>query len=74
MAHLVNMAPRLVELRRVLKPTGVMWLACDPTMSHYLKVLLDAIFGAEHFVNEVISQRTATNGDARRKLNRPPKS
>lgn len=43
MAYLVNMAPRLRELQRVLKPTGLLYLHCDPTMSHYLKVLLDAI-------------------------------
>lgn len=54
MAYLVNMAPRLVELRRVLKPNGSLYLHCDPTMSHYLKVLLDAIFGARVFRNEII--------------------
>lgn len=48
MAYLVNMAPRLVELHRVLKPTGSLYLHCDPTMSHYLKVLLDTIFGPEN--------------------------
>ncbi len=58
MAYLVNMAPRLVELHRVLKPTGSLYLHCDPTMSHYLKILLDAIFGAESFVNEIIWRRT----------------
>ena len=58
MAYLVNMAPRLVELRRVLKPTGSLYLHCDSTMSHYLKVMLDAIFGAEHFLNEIIWRRT----------------
>jgi DNA modification methylase len=57
MAYLVNMAPRLVELRRVLKRTGSLYLHCDPTMSHYLKVLLDAVFGAEYFRNEVIWKR-----------------
>jgi adenine specific DNA methylase Mod len=57
MAYLVNMAPRLVELRRVLKPTGSLYLHCDPTMSHYLKLLLDAIFGAERFLNEIAWQR-----------------
>ncbi len=46
LAYLVNMAPRLVELHRVLKSTGTLYLHCDPTMSHYLKVMLDAIFGA----------------------------
>ena len=57
MAYLVNMAPRLVELRRVLKPTGSLYLHCDPTMSHYLKVLLDAIFGPEMFRDEVTWKR-----------------
>lgn len=54
MAYLVNMAPRLVELHRVLKPTGSMFLHCDPVMSHYLKVLLDTIFGFDKFQNEII--------------------
>ena len=54
MAYLVNMAPRLVELHRVLKPTGSLYLHCDPTMSHYLKVMLDAIFGPTNFRNEII--------------------
>ena len=54
MAYLVMMAPRLVELHRVLKPTGSLFLHCDPTMSHYLKVLLDAIFGGRNYRNEII--------------------
>lgn len=62
MAYLVNMTPRLVELRRVLKPTGSLFLHCDPTMSHYLKVLLDAIFGLVNFRNEIIWKRTAAKG------------
>ena len=45
MAYLVMMAPRLVELQRVLKPTGSLYLHCDPTASLYLKILLDAVFG-----------------------------
>jgi DNA modification methylase len=57
MAYLVNMAPRMVELHRVLKSTGSLYLHCDSTMSHYLKVLLDAIFGAQSFRNEIIWQR-----------------
>ncbi len=65
MAYLVNMAPRLVELHRVLKPTGSLYLHCDPTMSHYLKILLDAIFAAEHFGGEVIWKRTTAHSDAR---------
>jgi len=54
MAYLTMMAPRLVELRRVLKPTGSIYLHCDPTASHYLKLILDAIFGANNFRNEII--------------------
>jgi DNA modification methylase len=66
MAYLVNMAPRLVELHRVLKSTGSLYLHCDPTMSHFLKVLLDTIFGPEHFKSEVIWKRTGSHGSAKR--------
>ncbi|MEI6778524.1 MAG: DNA methyltransferase [Chloroflexales bacterium] len=52
-AYLVMMAARLVELHRVLKPTGSLYLHCDPTASHYLKIILDAIFGPERFLNEI---------------------
>jgi site-specific DNA-methyltransferase (adenine-specific) len=58
MAYLAMMAPRLVELHRVLKPTGSLYLHCDPTASHYLKLVLDAIFGARNFRNEIIWERT----------------
>jgi len=54
MAYLSMMAPRLVELQRVLKPKGSIFLHCDPTASHYLKILLDVIFGNEHFRNEIV--------------------
>ena len=54
LAYLSMMAPRLVELRRVLKPTGSIYLHCDPTASHYLKLLMDAVFGARSFENEII--------------------
>ena len=57
MAYLVMMAPRLVELRRVLKPTGSIYLHCDPTASHYLKLLMDAVFGADNFRNEIVWRR-----------------
>jgi DNA modification methylase len=66
MAYLAMMAPRLVELHRVLKPTGSIYLHCDPTASHYLKILMDAIFGADHFVNEVIWKRTSSHNRAKR--------
>lgn len=68
MAYLVMMAARLVELRRVLKPSGSLYLHCDPTASHYLKIVLDTIFGGENFLNEIIWQRTAVKGDVRRKF------
>lgn len=58
MAYLAMMAPRLVELRRVLKDTGSIYLHCDPTASHYLKMLMDAIFGPTNYRNEIIWERT----------------
>jgi DNA modification methylase len=61
LAYLAMMAPRLVELRRVLKPTGSMYLHCDPTASHYLKMLMDAICGLEEFRNEIIWERTVSH-------------
>ncbi len=65
LAYLVNMAPRLVELHRVLRPTGSLWLHCDPTASHYLKVLLDAIFGAAVFRTEIIWKRSSAHSDTK---------
>jgi site-specific DNA-methyltransferase (adenine-specific) len=67
-AYLVEMAVRLVELHRVLKPTGSLYLHCDPTASHYLKVVLDAIFDPRNFRNEIAWERAAAKGDARRKF------
>jgi DNA modification methylase len=66
LAYLTMMAPRLVELRRVLKPTGSLYLHCDPTASHYLKLLLDAVFGAQNFLSEIIWKRTGTHSSANR--------
>ena len=68
MAYLVMMASRLLEMHRVLKSTGSLYLHCDPTASHYLKILLDAIFGAVRFKNEVIWQRTNSKGHAYTRL------
>ncbi len=68
MAYLTMMAPRLVELRRVLKPTGSLYLHCDPTASHYLKLLLDATFGQASFRNEIIWKRTTAKSLAFRSL------
>ncbi len=53
-AYLTYMAIRLLEMRRLLKPTGSIYLHCDPTMSHYLKALMDAIFGRTNFINEIV--------------------
>src|SRR5665647_1477350 len=64
MAYLAMMAPRLVELRRVLKATGSIYLHCDPTASHYLKLLMDAVFGPEQFVNEIVWKRSAAHSDS----------
>jgi site-specific DNA-methyltransferase (adenine-specific) len=65
MAYLSMMAVRLLELHRVLKSTGSFYLHCDPTASHYLKVLMDGIFGADAFRNEIVWQRTNVHNDSR---------
>ena len=54
LAYLSMMAPRLVEIRRVMKPTASIYLHCDPTASHYLRLLMDAVFGPENFLNEIV--------------------
>jgi site-specific DNA-methyltransferase (adenine-specific) len=66
MAYIAMMAVRLIELRRVLKTTGSLYLHCDPTAGHYLKILLDAIFGPTRFQNEIIWKRTGHHGSAKR--------
>ena len=66
LAYLVMMAARLVELHRVLKPTGSLYLHCDPTASHYLKMILDSIFGVENYINEIVWKRTTAHNDAKR--------
>jgi DNA modification methylase len=66
MAYLAMMSVRLIELRRVLKPTGSLYLHCDPTASHYLKILLDAIFGPQRFLNEIIWKRHSAHSSAKR--------
>lgn len=70
LAYLVMMAARLVELHRVLKHTGWLYLHCDPTASHYLKIILDTIFGPNHFINEVVWKRSYGHGDSRRSMGR----
>jgi site-specific DNA-methyltransferase (adenine-specific) len=66
MAYLAMIAPRLAELHRVLKETGSIYLHCDPTASHYLKMILDAVFGAERFLNEIVWKRTFAHGNVGR--------
>ena len=66
MAYLVHMAPRLAELHRVLKPNGSLYLHCDPAISHYLRLLLDAVFGAANFRNEIIWKCSSAHNSARR--------
>jgi len=68
MAYLTHMAVRLVELHRVLKPTGSIYLHCDPTASHYLKVLMDAVFGAKQFRSEIIWKRSSSHNDTKQGL------
>jgi DNA modification methylase len=66
MAYLTMMAVRLTELHRVLKPTGSLYLHCDPTASHYLKILLDAVFGPGQFLSEIAWKRTGAHNSAKR--------
>ena len=65
MAYLAMMTPRIIELRRALKPGGSVYLHCDPTASHYLKLLMDAVFGKTRFRTEIMWKRTSAHSDAR---------
>ncbi len=65
-AYLVMMTARLIELHRVLKPTGSLYLHCDPTASHYLKIVMDTVFRAENFRNEIIWKRTSSHNDSKK--------
>ena len=62
MSYLIMMAVRLIEMERILKPTGSIYLHCDPTASHYLKLLMDAVLGRDNFRNEIIWKRTSAKG------------
>ncbi len=66
MAYLAMMAPRLLELKRVLKVTVSIYMHCDPTASHYLKMLMDSVFRPENFKSEIIWKRSTTHSDAKR--------
>jgi adenine-specific DNA-methyltransferase len=65
MAYLAMMAVRLIELHRVLKPTGSLYLHCDPTASHYLKILLDAVFGMRSFRSAISWKRSSAHNDGK---------
>ena len=69
MAYLVMMAVRLIELHRVLKPTGSLYLHCDPTASHYLKIILDGIFGPKNYRSEISWKRSSAHNDAKQGRN-----
>lgn len=64
MAYLAMMAVRLIELHRVLKPAGSLYLHCDPTASHYLKLLMDGVFGPKNFKNEIVWKRTSSHASS----------
>ena len=64
-SYLAYMAARLIEMRRLLKPSGSIYLHCDPTMSHYLKIVMDTIFGRRDFRNEIIWKRNSSHNDAK---------
>jgi hypothetical protein len=66
LAYLVMMANRLLELHRVLKPTGSLYLHCDPTASHYLKLVLNGVFGPERFLNQIVWKRSSSHNDSKR--------
>jgi len=63
MAYITHISVRMLELHRVLKPTGSIYLHCDPTASHYLKVMMDAVFSPLRFSNEIVWKRTFAHGN-----------
>src|SRR5205814_9396072 len=65
MAYLVMMTNRLLEMQRALKSTGSLYLHCDPTASHYLKIVLDAVFGKENYRTEISWKRQSAHSDAK---------
>lgn len=70
MSYLLMVAPRLMEMKRVLKPTGSLYLHCDPTESHGLKLVLDAIFGRDRFRNEIVWKRTSSKNNVKNMFGR----
>ena len=69
-SYLIYMAMRLLEMHRILKPTGSIYLHCDPTMSHYLKLLMDSLFGRKNFRNEIVWGYTGPGSPKMRQFNR----
>lgn len=65
LAYLIYMVQRLLYMKSLLRPTGSIYLHCDPTASHYIKVMMDAIFGHQNFQNEIVWKRTFGHGDSR---------
>ena len=72
MSYLTYMAQRIIEMHRILKDTGSLYLHCDPTASHYLKIVLDEIFGKNNFRNEIVWERTTDTGSSKAISNRFP--
>ena len=72
-SYLTMMAVRLLEMKRLLKPTGSIYLHCDPTASHYLKLLLDAVFGSGLFLNEITWKRSSAHSDTKQGMRRAGK-
>lgn len=68
LAYLIYMVQRLLYMKSILRPTGSIYLHCDPTASHYIKVMMDGIFGHERFLGEIVWQRALAKGDAKRKF------
>lgn len=64
-SYLIMMGVRILEMRRLLKPTGSIYLHCDPTASHYLKLLMDAVFGSGNFKTEVVWKRSSAHSDTK---------
>ena len=64
-SYLIMMGVRLLEMRRLLKPTGSIYLHCDPTASHYLKLLMDAVFGLGNFRTEIVWKRSSAHSDTK---------
>lgn len=66
LAYLIYMVQRLLHMKSILRPTGSIYLHCDPTASHYIKIMMDGIFGHENFQSEIIWKRTSAHSSAKR--------